>query len=238
MEIIIEKDKERKRLLKIKGQGTAYQEVTKSKIAVDMYAVDKEAQTAMQALQEGVQDLLGILLDLGISREDITLGSVQSEPIYAEGPRAWFRTIRKVECYELKQKVDIEFAVDAELESKVLGKAGKVKCFYNISVSHISAKKQSSISAIKSAIDDAKLKAAAISRELGIKLGKVYDVDYGSVLVRFGEKPVVPSYRSKGNFFSPIDDMEVESQPDYLAGFRSQPVEEKEVVVVYWEILN
>ena len=62
--------------------------------------------------------------------------------------------------------------------------------------------------------------------------------DYGSVLVRFGEKPVVPSYRSKGNFFSPIDDMEVESQPDYLAGFRSQPVEEKEVVVVYWEILN
>lgn len=188
MEIIIEKDKERKRLLKIKGQGTAYQEVTKSKIAVDMYAVDKEAQTAMQALQEGVQDLLGILLDLGISREDITLGTVQSEPIYAEGPRAWFRTIRKVECYELKQKVDIEFAFDAELESKVLG--------------------------------------------------KVYDVDYGSVLVRFGEKPVVPSYRSKGNFFSPIDDMEVESQPDYLAGFRSQPVEEKEVVVVYWEILN
>ena len=64
----------KKRLLKIKGQGTAYQEVTKSKISVDMYAVDKNAQIAMQNLQEGVQELIGILLDLGISRENITAG--------------------------------------------------------------------------------------------------------------------------------------------------------------------
>ncbi len=238
MEIIIEKDKERKRLLKIKGQGTAYQEVTKSKISVDIYTVDKNAQIAMQNLQEGVQELIGILLDLGISRENIALGTVKSEPIYAEGFRAWFSTIKKVEFYELKQKVEIEFPFDAGLESKVLGKAGKVKCFYNTSVSHISAKRQSSISAIKSAINDAKLKAEVISRDLGIKLGKVYDVDYGNVPIRFREKLVVPSYRSKGDFFSPIEDMEVESQPDYLTGISCQPVEENDIVVVYWEILD
>ena len=50
MEIIIEKDKERKWLLKIKGQFIAYQKVAKSKISVDMYSVDKDAQIAMQNL--------------------------------------------------------------------------------------------------------------------------------------------------------------------------------------------
>ena len=50
MEIIIEKDKERKWLLKIKGQCIAYKKVTKSKISVDMYSVDKDAQIAMQNL--------------------------------------------------------------------------------------------------------------------------------------------------------------------------------------------
>ena len=50
MEIIIDKDKARQRLLKIKGQCIAYQKVAKSKISVDMYSVDKDAQIAMQNL--------------------------------------------------------------------------------------------------------------------------------------------------------------------------------------------
>ena len=50
-------------------------------------------------------------------------------------------------------------------------------------------------------------------------------MDYGNVPVRFREKLVVPSYRSKGSFFSPIEEMAEESQPDYLTGISCQPVE-------------
>lgn len=63
-------------------------------------------------------------------------------------------------------------------------------------------------------------------------------MDYGNVPVRFREKLVVPSYRSKGSFFSPIEEMAEESQPDYLTGISCQPVEKNDIVVVYWEILD
>jgi len=170
-------------LLTVNGNGEARVEPDVATVRLGIVRQSQSASTVQQQVNEAAQAILSAVIKVGIERRQIQTSQLTLSPIYApqkpesiEPPRIAAYRASNIVSIRVEDLAKAGSVIDAGLKAGANQLDG-----INFGLKNdLPAREQ----ALKDAVREAQSKAKVIADGLGVKLGKVHEVQEGGVSIR------------------------------------------------------
>lgn len=157
-------------VITVTGRGNAYAPVDSAEIRVTVISKDKAGEVAVAETDRKVKELKRLLTEKGFAERDLHTAQFHVRAEYEEG-HANGKYTRTQTGFRCEQQLKLEFPYSAERLSaalSVLSAGGELQIYFKAG-----STENAVASALEKAYRDAQLKAEALARASGKKLGKL-----------------------------------------------------------------